>query len=81
MPLDITLLNGQTKMAMYTAPTRIYLNEDRSKVVPEEQASYLLVGKGGQIPMELAMQYGLVETEEKAVEPKSDKSVSKFRNK
>ena len=43
----------------------IYLNADKTEVAEEgsEDAAYLLVAEGGQIPMEQAEQYGLTESE------------------
>ena len=42
----------------------IYLNADKTEVVEEgsEEAAYLLVASGGQIPIEVAEQYGLTES-------------------
>ena len=43
----------------------IYLNADKTEVAEEgsEDAAYLLVAEGGQIPLSVAEQYGLTESE------------------
>ena len=53
----------------WTAPRRLYLTADHSRVVDGEsaEAAFLLVGEGGQIPLEEARQYGLL-AEAKAIE-------------
>lgn len=44
----------------YTSDKRLYLNEDRTKVVEEgPEARYLLVNEGGELSDEEAKQYGL----------------------
>jgi hypothetical protein len=53
---------------MWRSPTRLYVNKDRSQVVPGDspEAASVLVGQGGEIPRALADRYGLT-TETPAV--------------
>lgn len=62
---------------MFTSTKRLYLNADKTKVVEEgdPEAAWVLVGEGGQIPLEDAERYGL--TKEKAAEPAETKAVKK----
>lgn len=48
---------------MYTSDTRVYLNADKTAVVPEtsREATFLLVGAGGQLPESEARRYGLLD--------------------
>jgi hypothetical protein len=60
----------------------IYLNADKSAVVEEgPDAAFLLVGPGGELPDDVAAQYGLKAAEkpaeEKAAEPAEDKAAEK----
>lgn len=65
----------------YISDRRLYLNADKSRVVEEgdPDASFLLVGEGGQLPDDEALQWGLKssgKTEDKAVAgPAEDKSL------
>lgn len=46
---------------MPVSKNRLYVNADKSKIVPEdsEEAAFLLVGAGGELTHEQAKQYGL----------------------
>lgn len=68
---------------MFTADKRYYLNADKSRVVEEgdPEASSLLVGAGGELPMAEARTYGLI-PEAKAVEaPPENKAVRRKETK
>lgn len=64
---------------MFTSEKRLYLTRDKSKVVEEgsEEAAFLLVAEGGQIPLAEAERLGLTKKpEEKAAEkPAATKAV------
>lgn len=74
---------------MYRADRRLYLTADKSRVVEESssEAAFLLVGAGGNIPLELAQRYGLVDSptadpvEVKATGPAEDKMIRPPENK
>lgn len=72
MALQINLITDQTNMAMFTSPGRVYVDSTRTRVVSEnsEEAAYLLVPAGGQLPMVEAIKFGLVEVEVKTPEAK-----------
>jgi len=48
---------------MYRSPERLYVNFDKSKLVPESstEAAFVLCGENGEIPLELAEKYGLLD--------------------
>lgn len=54
---------------MWQSPKRLYLNRDRTKVVPEgsHEQAHVLVGAGGEIPIVDAERYGLVTVREQRV--------------
>jgi hypothetical protein len=56
---------------MWTAPRRLYVNADRSKVVDEgdPEAAALLVGAGGQIEEAEAERLGLLDKKAQAKAP------------
>lgn len=58
-------------MAMWTAPKRIYVNADRSKVVDESdpEAASLLVGEGGQLDEAEARRLGLLDKPDTKAQP------------
>jgi hypothetical protein len=60
----------------YVATESLALTRD-GRVVPETDldAAYLLVGKGCQLPMEVARKYGLVGNAEKKPEPDKGKAL------
>jgi hypothetical protein len=59
---------------MWQSPNRLYLNRDKTRVVPagSPEQAHLLVAAGGEIPVAEAERYGLVKVREAtvtAVEP------------
>lgn len=76
---------------MPVSKERLYVNADKSKVVPEDspEAAFLLVGQGGELTNEQVKQYGLKKSqlvgpggedepeEATAEEPKADESEAK----
>ncbi len=49
-------------MPTWTSDRRLYVNADRSAVVPgdSQEAAYLLVAEGGELPLAEAERYGLL---------------------
>lgn len=82
---------------VYVAKEKLYMNADRSQVVPENspEAAFVLVGPGGKLTDEQCKKYGLgpyaktpktapssdTQTEEKAMEAPANKMASKSTNK
>lgn len=77
---------------MYKADRRLFLDESKTIAVEESdpRARYLLVGEGGEIPIDEARKYGLVEDKPKHAEaaeppateppaPETDEPASKMR--
>lgn len=68
-------------MPMYIAPVKLWLTEDRKRVVEDgdPEMAHLFLAKGHEIPMEEAIRFGLVKKAkvEKAAEPAEDKKASK----
>jgi hypothetical protein len=62
-------------MAMYTAPVKLWLTEDRKRVVEDgdPEMAHLFLAAGHQIPEEEAIKFGLV----KAAAPVADKKATK----
>jgi hypothetical protein len=95
MGLTITLLSAsKEEEPMWISPRRLFLTADKERVVEDGdiEARYLLVGKGGEVPMADAERYGLLKPkpeekaveeppEDKAVEPPKNKAVKRGRNK
>jgi hypothetical protein len=54
---------------MWQSPNRLYLNRDRTKVVPagSPEQAHVLVAAGGEIPVAEAERYGLVKVREAQV--------------
>lgn len=70
----IRMNDGEPQPGMYRSDTRLYVNKDKSKLVPENspEAAFVLCGEGGEIPLEVAAKYGLKPaTVEPAVAPRS----------
>lgn len=61
----------------HKAGRRLYLNGDRSKVVPEDHpdAHYLLAAEGDEVSDEDAARYGLTKAEQKAEHKAEDKAM------
>jgi hypothetical protein len=73
-------LEEESPVAMYTAPVKLWLTEDRSRVVEDgdKEAAHLFLPKGHEIPMEMAQKYGLADKPaKKASKPAEDKKASK----
>jgi hypothetical protein len=53
--------SGMANPGMYRSPERLYVNRDRTKLVPESspEAAFVLVGENGEIPLAEAERYGL----------------------
>jgi hypothetical protein len=71
--------SGMANPGMYRSKERLYVNRDRSKVVPESspEAAFVLCGENGEIPMVEAERYGLTHPEPSpspAVEPAPEDS-------
>lgn len=67
----------------YISDKRIYVNADKSKVVPEDHpdVGHLLVGEGGEVSDEDVKKYGLKKSESKAEHaPAEDKAETGPRN-
>lgn len=66
MPLDIRMWDGRNPMMNNTwkndTGQRIFLDAEKEHVVPESEGHFLLVGVDGNILMEDAMKYGLVDS-------------------
>jgi len=54
---------------MWRSPTRLYLDSTRQRVVAEDdpRVGYVLCAAGGEIPVDVAVRYGLVEVEPERV--------------
>lgn len=66
------------------AKENIYVNADRSKVVPgdSEEAAFLLIAKDGEVRPELAEKYGIKNDQPKADDqPKANKKKKPAENK
>jgi hypothetical protein len=61
---------------VFKADERIYVNADRSAVVPEDSpdAAFLLVGEGGELPDEDAAKYGLTKRERTEAKAEADET-------
>jgi len=87
MGLTINLLSdSKEEQPMWISPRRLFLTADRERVVEDGdvEARFLLVGKGGEMPMAEAERYGLLKpkAEVKAVEgPPEDKAMPPPKNK
>lgn len=74
----LTINKLQPKGETMISDKRLYLNADKTKVVPEgPDAAFLLVAEGGELDNETAKKYGLIGTkaieaapENKSVKPK-----------
>lgn len=66
--MGITIERPGTNRAMWTSPTRLYLDGEGKVVGSDDPAkAQLLVGEGGSIPLERAKELGLVEASEPTV--------------
>jgi hypothetical protein len=75
-------------MAMYTAPVKLWLTEDKKRVVEDgdPEMAHLFLPAGHQIPEEEARKYGLIKSAkapkaEKAAQPAEDKKAAKPEDK
>lgn len=67
----------EVTMANYTADRRLWLNQDRTKVVDEgdPEAAFLLAAKGHEIDAETAKRYGLGGGAKQVASPPQDKAL------
>lgn len=73
MALEIRDLVRPAAGAMYVSPARICVTAEGELVDEDDpRAVTLLVAKGGEIPIDEARQYGLVDDEALAVDPASE---------
>ncbi len=70
----IRMSDGEPQPGMYRSPVRLYVNKDRSKIVPENspEAAFVLCGQNGEIPLEVAAKYGLYPETAPAAEPEPE---------
>ena len=72
-------------MAMYTASVKLWLTEDRKRVVEDgdPEMAHLFLPAGHQIPEEEARKFGLAQSvkTEKAAPPADDKAAAKPKDK
>ena len=67
----------------YKATERLYVNADRTKIVPEHssEAAFLLAAEGKELPDDVAERYGLTKRSAKSAPKPEDKAMPEPPNK